>query len=363
MTPVRLSAVVMTHPRRLEAAEQVRRHHPELGLRIVLDPDPSGVPSALRTARVAWSAVEPGATHHLVLQDDVDLCSGITDQLLAAVADRPRAAVSLFAEFGWLTASVCRIASLLGSPWAEVADHYVPTQGLVVEADVARGFEPWSRRLPEDDTMDDGPLLKYLRELGVPMFVTVPNMLEHMDAPSLMDHEFQGRRASVCFGPRGWNWPAPATTPRMVPFIHWRTGRSLCLFGRQPGGHDWLRIATDQLLARRGLPAAEQDAELDRALAAAGMDAGTVAEVERDRVRQLWLTAFGIGVAAGELGESGRQPIESALAAPAAAVAFSTMARGILWRWVPEDVLARALPGLNAVVEAGAGRGLAWAAS
>jgi hypothetical protein len=363
MTQVRLSAVVMTHPLRREAAEQLQRDHPELGLRVVLDPDPDGIPSALRTARVAWSAVAEGATHHLVLQDDVALVPGIVDQLHAAIAARPRAAISLFAEFGWLTASVCRISALLGRPWAEVADHYVPAQGLVLEADVARGFEPWSARLPEGDTMDDGPLLWYLRELGVPRWVTMPNLLEHTNAPSLMFHEFQGRRASVCFGPGGWDWSAAATAPAIVPFIHWRSAKSLCLFGRQPGGHDWLRIATDQLLVRRGLSAAEQDAELDLALGVAGVDAESVALVGRELVRQHWLTAFAIGVAAAELREAGAPPAESVLGAPAVTTAFSTMARGILWRWVSEDVLARALPGLDRVAEAGAGRGLAWTRS
>jgi len=363
MTQVRLSAVVMTHPRRLEAAEQLCRDHPELGLRVVMDPDPGGAPSALRTARVAWSAVDEGATHHLVLQDDVELGPDVLGLVHAAIEARPQASISLFAEFGWLTGSVCRIAALVGSPWAEVADTYVPTQGLVLEAEVARGYEPWSRRLPADDLMDDGPMLRYLREIGVPMWVIVPNLLEHTDAPSLLAHEFQGRRASVCFGPRGWDWSAAAVAPPIVPFIHWRTGRSLCLFGRQPHGHDWLRIGTDQLLARRGLSAAEQEAELDRALAAAGMDAESVDQVGRDRVRQLWLTAFAIGVVAADLRDAGAPSVESVLGAPIAARAFSTMARGILWRWVDDDVLRPALPGLDRLAEAGAGRGLAWTPS
>jgi hypothetical protein len=363
MTQVRLSAVIMTHPNRLDLAERIQRDHPELGLRLVVDPDPDGIPSALRTARVAWGAVAEGATHHLVLQDDVALGAGMADQLRAAITARPRAAISLFAEHGLLTASVCRIAALLGSPWAEVADSYVPTQGLVLEADVARGYEPWSRRLPEGDVSEDSPLLWYLRELGVPRFVTVPNLLEHTKVPSLLNHDFAGRRTSVCFGPSGWDWRAPATTPRMVPFIHWLNGRSLCLFGRQPGREDWLRIGTGQLLARRGLPAAAQAAELDRALAAAGMDAESVARVGRDHVRHLWLTAFAIGVAAAELREPGAPPLESALSTPAAARGIATVARGILWRWVRDEVLEPALPGLDGVVEAGVGRGLAWTAS
>jgi hypothetical protein len=353
----------MTHPGRLDDAERIRREHPELELRLVVDPDPTGIPSALRTARVAWSAVAEGATHHLVMQDDVVLLPGMAAQLRAAIEARPREAISLFAEHGLLTAAVCRIAALLGSPWAEVSDSYVPTQGLVLEADVARGFQPWSTRLPEGDVSEDSPLLWYLRELGVARWVTVPNLLEHTRVPSLMFHDFAGRRTSVCFGPSGWDWGAPATTPRMVPFIHWRTGRSLCLFGRHPGREDWLRIGTDQLLARRGLPAEAQCAELDQALAAVGMDAESVARVGREHVRHLWLTAFAIGVAAAELRGPGAPPLEAALSAPAAARGIATLARGILWRWMTDDVLEPALPLLDGVAEVGVGRGFAWMAS
>jgi hypothetical protein len=39
---IRLSTAIMTHPSRLARAEQLRCAYPELGVRVVQDPDPTG---------------------------------------------------------------------------------------------------------------------------------------------------------------------------------------------------------------------------------------------------------------------------------------------------------------------------------
>jgi hypothetical protein len=296
----------------------------------------------------------------------VVLCTGFLEQVRAAIAAWPQAALSLFAERGSLTASTCRIAALLGRPWAEVVDNYIPTQGLVLPAGVARGFDAFCTRLKPDDTMDDWALLVYLMGLGVPMLVAVPSLLEQTDAESLMGHEYQGRRSSVCFAGAAadeWDWSAAAAAPDLVPLIHWRTGRSLCLFGRAPGGSDWLRMATDQVLARRGLPEVDVAADLDRAVAAAGLEAETVAAIGPGRLHELWLTALATGVVVAELQQPRRtDSVESLLSAPLVATSLSTMPLGLLWRFVPEPVLTEAGAALGAVVSAATARGLTWAA-
>src|SRR5262245_1863058 len=71
---VRISTAVMAHPARREQAEQLQRRHPELNAEIVFDPDPDGKPATLRTAVAAWSRIREGATHHFVMQEDVQLC-------------------------------------------------------------------------------------------------------------------------------------------------------------------------------------------------------------------------------------------------------------------------------------------------
>src|SRR4051794_21448311 len=100
MAAVRLSAVVMTHPRRLAAARALAARHPDLDLRLVVDPRPDAPPNALRTARAAWKAVAAGATHHLVVQDDMLLADGIGALLTRAATALPGQVLSLFTEWG-----------------------------------------------------------------------------------------------------------------------------------------------------------------------------------------------------------------------------------------------------------------------
>ncbi|WP_179199663.1 hypothetical protein [Streptomyces sp. NRRL B-24572] len=87
MTTTHLSSAVMTHPVRLaQAKELVAR----LGVdHLVVDPDPDGPPSALRTALVAWAAADPGAGHHLVVQDDVDAPAEFLETVARAAARFP----------------------------------------------------------------------------------------------------------------------------------------------------------------------------------------------------------------------------------------------------------------------------------
>ncbi|MGN0111711.1 MAG: hypothetical protein ACI38P_08665, partial [Cellulosimicrobium funkei] len=93
-----LSVVVMHHPARGDVSALVRACAP-LDVRVVEDPDPEGPPSPLRTAKRAWAAVAPGATHHLVLQDDVAPVAGFAELVRRAVRARPRHAVALYSNW------------------------------------------------------------------------------------------------------------------------------------------------------------------------------------------------------------------------------------------------------------------------
>ena len=87
MTRYRLSGAVMTHPKRRAAAERLARSAPPGALQVVMDPDPAGKPSVLRTALCAWEAIEDGATHHLVVQDDMILSDTFYARARAAISD------------------------------------------------------------------------------------------------------------------------------------------------------------------------------------------------------------------------------------------------------------------------------------
>ncbi|MFG2525424.1 hypothetical protein [Streptomyces sp. NPDC048527] len=91
-----VSSAVMTHPVRLVQAQHLAARLRLDGLAV--DPDPQGPPSALRTALVAWSAAAPGASHHLVVQDDVDAPAELLEIVTRAAARFPDEALVFYAD-------------------------------------------------------------------------------------------------------------------------------------------------------------------------------------------------------------------------------------------------------------------------
>jgi hypothetical protein len=350
-----LTAVVMTHPGRLAAAEALRRRHPELELELIVDPRPTERPSPLRTARIAWGAAGRNASHHLVIQDDVELCPGFLPRVEAAVNAEPGAALSFFTEWGDRTSSVLRLAALLGGSWAEAADPAVPTQALVLPVAVAAGFDAFAEREAGEDLMDDTVMRAYLRELGVPALVSVPNLVEHDTAPSLLGNDARlGRRRSAWCDPgpaEPGEWARGITSPTLVPFMRWESGRALSDVREMPGRGEWQRIGTAQLLGFRGIRPEAVDGALREALAAHDVGA-EVEEAIGEPLGALWLTAVALGVSLAEMwgARSGAGSIEDALAGPAAAAALSTMPWGALRRLRGEDVLTRCAGSLSALV-------------
>jgi hypothetical protein len=343
-----LTAVVMAHPARLEAAEALRRGHPELDLAVVVDPRPNDRPSPLRTARVAWSAAGRNASHHLVLQDDIAVGPDFQRRVAAAIAAMPGAALSLFTDWGSRTASVLRLAALLGRSWAEVTDPAVPTQALVLPADVAAGYDEFAQREAGDDLMDDTVMWAYLHARGVPALVSVPNLVEHDLAPSLLGNDARlGRRRSAWYDPgppAPGEWAGGVAAPTLVPFVRWRSGRTLSDVREVGGRGEWQRIGTAQLLGFRGLRPEEIDGALRDAVASLDAGAEVEAAVGREPLGSLWLTAVALGVSLAEMWSrrsAAAVTVDDALAAPGAAAALSTMPWGTLRLLCAEDVLTR----------------------
>lgn len=218
-----LSVVVMHHPARGDVSGLVRACAP-LHVRVVEDPDPDGPPSPLRTAKRAWAAVAPGATHHLVLQDDVTPVAGFAELVRRAVRGRPRHAVALYSNWNSpRNAYLVRAAAAAGQAWAPLGhDEWVPTLGLVLPADGARRLAAHLATLPDDARDDDEAVVTFCARAGYPVVATLPHLLEHGDGPSLAGNDAHGsRHATVPAGdavdPDAWDRPGPERTPARVP--------------------------------------------------------------------------------------------------------------------------------------------------
>jgi hypothetical protein len=344
----RISVAIMTHPRRLDSARQLRDQHPELDPRIVVDPEPDGPPSPLRTAALAWAAVGDDATHHLVLQDDVLLCPGFREQLLAAVRARPKAALSFFTHWASHLSHAVRVAALCGFTWTEVVGKYVPTLALAAPALVARDMA--SALSVADTTKDDVAVRQYLYKSGVEAYVAVAGLVEHLDLPSLTGHDEYRPLRSACFAdPPRRGWDARTLRPGVLPYRDESTGTAVCFRqSRQPtelGPH--FPIGTE--LRRYGTTA---KTALD-SVTAAFPDG---APVPLPPLADLWSCAFLLGVCAAE---NSPASASVALGRPLARTGLSTLIQGMLRKDADEQTLAD--PRLTALVRSAVRHG--WASA
>jgi hypothetical protein len=356
---VRLSTVIMAHPRRQAAAQRLSEAHPGLAATVVTDPDPQGPPSALRTARLAWQAVAPDATHHLVLQDDAVLRPDFADTVAALVADRPRAAISLFSEWGSRTANAIRVAALLGHDWAPVMDDYLPSVALVLPAELALGFEEYASAKATPTATDDVTLLDYLH--GVEKIVPVAGPVDHANPPSLVGNDVMGPRSAACLAPRtAAHGPgAHSTLPMMttVPYFCWWEQLAVCYVQDATSPDGWRRVPAEEALLSRGIG---REQVLDSLRAA--LETARHREFLHDRVSdvllaEVWTTAYTLGVVTRELGGA-PDP-----ARPFARAALATLAPGALRRVVPVRWLTSVGELLAPLVETAVLRGAAAVAA
>jgi hypothetical protein len=351
----------MTHPARLPAARRLAAQNVEMNLQVACDPAPELGPGTLRTARAAWRLVAPGATHHMVIQDDVILPRNFFEHVAASLERHPDRALAFFAEWGSCTATAIRVAALRGASWAEVVDWYVPTQALALPADVANGVDGYAAAQPAD-TPDDHVLLDHLRRCGVPVYASVPNLLQHADAPSLVgNQEAMGLRRATCYTPE----LAAAGVPdgpvlsglTHVPHFRWWDRWSECVTRANPEdtAWDWEDTRTTRSwLESAGVPASLLRVPLDE-VPDGPAGAGSLRERAGDAVLEdLWLTAFAVGLIAGD----GHDVTEEAMTRETAARAVDSLAPGalrvVLGPGDPSPLTDLLLPFVRGAVLAGA---------
>ncbi|MEU8762411.1 hypothetical protein [Streptomyces sp. NPDC048659] len=329
MTRHRLSGVVMTHPKRRRAAERTAEAAPPGALRVVMDPDPTGTPSVLRTALAAWESIEEGATHQLVVQDDMVLSETFFARVRLAVDAMPDAALALFALWDSRNGAAVRFGALTGARWVGAVNEYFPCVAIVLPRAVAEGFVGYGRaRLggwPDDILMH-----RYLKEEGVPRYVSVPSLAEHEDRGSISGNAFRGPRRSVCFlpGDRPGDEERRLTGLRVLPFF--KHGVARCAVRVPgPGPERWLHLDAEQHLRGLGLP---------EALLAPPRPGGAAPDV-----RGTWLTALAMGHEAARLAPG------TALRPEAAAEALATIGPGGISDSSTEERIAARRDALAAV--------------
>lgn len=208
--PVELSIVVMHHPSRRDRIPALLAACRPLPVRVVTDPEPDGPPSPLRTAKRAWAAIAPGATHHVVLQDDILPMAGFADYLHQALAANPDDGVTLSVQqTSPRNSYAVRRAAMAGRPFAEMsAVEWTPTLALALPAAHAEELAGYLAELPDSYVDDDHLVTSFCAERGIRVLATVPNLVEHADVVSLSVYGDEGRRPVTVYEE---HWKIPPT--------------------------------------------------------------------------------------------------------------------------------------------------------
>lgn len=286
MHPISLTGAVMTHPRRVAAAEDIAARDPRGRVRVVTDPDPSGPPTALRTANPSWSCVGDDATHHVVFQDDVLMADGFFPYLEKVAAAVPEEAVAFYEGWEGRNSGVVRLGALTGAHWAYAIDEHVPSLALMMPADVARGYAEFAathgKGWPYDVVIQ-----RYLKSLGIPVRIAVPSTIDHDDVPSLAGNSTHGWRRATYFSDRAVDVPTyDCVSFPVVPYYQYGEARCAVRYETR-----WEHLDTDRYLRRAGL-LDRCDADFGAAEAAGAAEGHGLPAVVR---RQVWLTAFATG--------------------------------------------------------------------
>lgn len=324
---VRLSAAVMTHPARADRARELAELIPELHPVCVVDdsgPERGNLANAVR----AWEAVGVDATHHLVLQDDVILCDRFVERVLAAARARPGDAISLFCEWGSRSANLVRMAAWRDLSWARAVDMYTPSQGLIMPRAMALDFVA---DVDDPTGADDLALSSFLRRGGHSSVVTVPNLVEHDDHPSLTGNGFQGLRRSAC--PDGADARRAVGTAvageglAWLPYASWMRVHAEWFYCGAEADFAWLGRFADTMLPK-GLRRADLGEDFsDDLVRAHSALPRTISELT---LFEYWTTYFALGLAMPE-------PV----GAPGALAdtAFGTAFPGLFRRYLPMNTV------------------------
>ncbi|MET9802586.1 hypothetical protein [Streptomyces sp. NPDC006368] len=239
-TAPRLGIRVMAHPRRRAQAEALLASLAVEDRLLVLDPDPDGPPTPLRTAARAWAGPYGTATHRLVLQDDVLPSAGFLGRVGAALAARPDDPIAFYANWNHWNGAAVRLAALSGAAWAEaIPDEYAPSLALALPLALAADFAAYARSaLARGGVPDDEALAAFLRERGRRLYISVPNLVEHLGGDSLVGNQNQGPRLSACFADdaAGAAQGGTATLGALPFYPHFFKGHVYGLTPTGPGG-------------------------------------------------------------------------------------------------------------------------------
>jgi hypothetical protein len=173
---VKLSVAIMAHPSRLEHVNgMLEKLGRAVEVDVVVDHDELG---PWPTARRCWEGTPDGASHRLILQDDLILCRDFYVGACRALRARPASPIAFYANVKKI-----ETARAAGSSWARVSDIWGQAQCLPTP--YIPKFLEWADQHEKpklDPKCDDWLVTEFCRKHRLPVWATVPSLVEHAGA-------------------------------------------------------------------------------------------------------------------------------------------------------------------------------------
>jgi hypothetical protein len=360
----RISIAIMSHPKRAREARALARRLD--GAQIVTDPAPKARQSPLRTSILSWRAVAPGATHHLVVQDDVEPSEEFLRRVDAAVRLFPDAALAFYSNWSARNAAAIRLAGAAGATWVqEMGGEYFPTLAVVLPArhiddyvEFATAHSAWWRD-------DDEVMQEFVETRDIDAYVSVPSLVEHGSLESVAGNVSHGERRAVWFAAEPAYHDSHEALAHSIDFCPWMNkGRALALVRvSHRGRRQWIQRPWTDMVEPFGLDAGDLRGSFERLTAHAPRLRKARDDLGELFVFSLWLTAFLMGtvIRAGGvpvrvLSGPGHLPGEP----PITRAGLHTLAIGASsWLTLPESLLTTYATETTDLAETGFTTGLA----
>ncbi|WP_255950525.1 hypothetical protein [Streptomyces odontomachi] len=288
----------MTHPQRRDLADDLCERLGELAPRIVVDPEPDGPPTAVRTAAAAWNSAPSDATHHLVIQDDVHPSREFTSALADEVRSAPMCCLSLYAGWANRVGATARVAALTGRRRFLIEESFVPAPALILPTGLAREAGAYLNAHMADADLGDSTLLSsFLRRRGIPVEALTASLVQHdaLGSPSLLAKSAaKGIRRAACFRDDitdHTDLDGLLARPPALPYVIPDNRRAVVDVGLPDGS--WKTLHAAEWLEGRGY-----DDVLPPPVKPLVDEGGRVVASSSD-LREAWLAAFCAGVLAG----------------------------------------------------------------
>ncbi|WP_242903424.1 hypothetical protein [Actinomadura terrae] len=270
------------------------------GARVVTDPSPPERQFPLRTAILAWGAAEPGATHHLVVQDDVELSPEFLRRVETGVRLFPDAALTFYANWSSMNGAAIRLAGAAGATWVqEMGTEYFPTLALVLPTKYVGDFVEFATTLSCWWRDDDDVMREFLESRGIEAYVSVPSLVEHCGLESIAGNGDHGERRAAWFTAEPAYDPSHEALAHSIDFCPWLNKcRALVLARTVHNGRQlWIQRPWTDMAAAHGLDARDLRASFDRLTAPSPRLQKTADDLGELFVFSVWLTSYLMGTA------------------------------------------------------------------